>query len=99
SDVTRRFIEWRRHSLTVCVSDWNDQRDYMAAIDALRKVIEVEGWSRDEEFAVHPYGSKAKRTLICPLNPDHSLLIPGHSYLFKRAEDWKAQQMWSEAIA
>lgn len=71
----------------------------MNTIDALREVIEVGGWSRDEEFAVHPYGSKAKRTLICPLDTDHPLLIPGHSYLFKRAEDWKAQQMWSEAIA
>lgn len=71
----------------------------MATIDALREVNEVEGWGRDEEFAVHPYGSKAKRTLIRPLDTDHPLLIPGHSYLFKRAEDWKAQPMWSEAIA
>lgn len=71
----------------------------MANIDALRNVIEVASWDRDEEFAVHPYGSKAKRTLICPTDIDHPLLIPGHSYLFKRAEDWKCQQMWSEAIA
>lgn len=71
----------------------------MSAIDALRDVLQVGRWLRDEEFGVHPYGSKAKRTLICPADPEHPLVVPGHSYLFKRAENWKSHQMWSEAIA
>jgi hypothetical protein len=71
----------------------------MPAIDALREIIDITAWCRDEEFGVHPYGSKAKRTLICAIPAPHPSLIADHHYLFKRAEDWKGQQMWSEAIA
>ncbi|MBY0285229.1 MAG: HipA domain-containing protein [Sphingomonas sp.] len=71
----------------------------MPASDALLSPIDISLWREDEEFGIHPYGSKAKRTLICPDAPDNPLLIAGHRYLYKQAESWKAQQMWSEAVA
>lgn len=61
--------------------------------------IRVGTWARDEDFAVFPVGSKAKRTLICPDANDRPDLIAGHSYLFKIATDWRAQQLWSEVLA
>ena len=69
------------------------------ATTALLGPVAIDAWAEDEEFGIHPYGTKAKRTMLCPADPDHPLLIPGHRYLFKQAEDWKAQQMWSEAVA
>jgi len=63
------------------------------------EVIRIGQWNRDEEFAVHPVGSKPKRMLTCPLQPGQEGLIPGHSYLFKTAADWRIHQIWSEAIA
>lgn len=56
-------------------------------------------WARDEDFGVHPSGSKPKSMLICPEGPHDAPLIPGHAYLFKPAIGWRAQQMWSEVIA
>jgi hypothetical protein len=59
----------------------------------------VGAWKTDEDFAVHPVGSKPKRMLTCPPGVDHPCLIPGHSYLFKTARGWRANQLWSEVIA
>lgn len=61
--------------------------------------ILIGAWSRDDDFAIHPVGSKPKRTVICPETETRPFLIPGHSYLFKIADGWKAQQLWSEVIA
>jgi len=69
------------------------------ARSALQAAIQIGTWAEDEEFGIHPYGSKSKRTLVAPAAATHPLLIPGHKYLFKKADDWKAQQMWSEALA
>lgn len=35
----------------------------------------------------------------CPDPASEPFLIPGHSYLFKVAQNWRAQQLWSEFIA
>jgi hypothetical protein len=61
--------------------------------------VDVTHWARDEDHAVHPYGTKAKRTLICPQDAANPPLIPGHRYLFKVANDWRKQQLWSEVIS
>lgn len=37
--------------------------------------------------------------VICPDGVKQQFLIPGHAYLFKRALDWQAYQVWSEIIA
>lgn len=71
----------------------------MESDHALLASIDISQWVEDEEFGIHPYGSKAKRTIICPEGPGNPLLIAGHRYLYKQAESWKGQQMWSEAIA
>jgi hypothetical protein len=59
----------------------------------------VSSWALDEDFPVYPVGSKPKRMLICPENVTDPHLIPGHAYLFKTAEGWRAQQVWAELIA
>jgi hypothetical protein len=61
--------------------------------------ISVGTWESDEDFGVHPVGSKPKRMLTCPLGVQDPCLVAGHSYLFKTAEGWKAKQLWSEIIA
>lgn len=66
--------------------------------ECLDQIVSIGGWPRDEEFAIHPYGTKSKRTLVCPAEEAPGLR-PGHRYLFKRAEGWKHHQLWSEAIA
>lgn len=68
-------------------------------MSALTTVIDVSGWKVSEDFGVFPVGSKPKRTLICPDPKDGLPLIQNHAYLFKLAEGWKGQQIWSEAIA
>src|SRR3954454_5183744 len=37
--------------------------------------------------------------LICPAEASEQFLIPGHAYLFKSAEGWRRQQIWSEIVA
>jgi hypothetical protein len=37
--------------------------------------------------------------LICPADASEQFLIPGHAYLFKSAEGWRRQQIWSEIVA
>ena len=66
---------------------------------ALSEVIEVASWRPSDDFEVHPLGAKPKSTLICPDPAPHPLLIPNHAYLFKIAEGWKENQIWSEALA
>ena len=61
--------------------------------------IDVSSWERDEAFPIHPVGSKPKRVLRCPVDNADPRLIAGHSYLFKIAQGWRAQQLWSEIIA
>jgi hypothetical protein len=56
-------------------------------------------WAVDADFWIYPVGSKPKKMLICPKDVDEPFLIPSHAYLFKVAEGWRAQQIWSEIIA
>ncbi|MGA8549023.1 MAG: HipA domain-containing protein [Stellaceae bacterium] len=63
------------------------------------QLIDVSKWRIDEDFPIFPVGSKPKRLLRCPEEAPQPFLIPGHSYLFKVAHDWRAQQLWSEVIA
>jgi len=60
--------------------------------------IDITSWLLDEDFPIHPVGSKPKRVVTCPLT-NAPFLISGHSYLFKIAKDRRATQMWSEVIA
>jgi hypothetical protein len=63
------------------------------------KPLMVGEWAAHEEFPIHPVGSKPKQVLICPAHIAEPFVIPGHSYLFKIAEGWRAQQIWSEILA
>ena len=63
------------------------------------QLVDIAAWSIDEDFPIFPVGSKPKRLLRCPDDAPQPFLIPGHSYLFKVAHDWRAQQLWSEVIA
>jgi hypothetical protein len=63
------------------------------------QLIDVDEWTIDENFPIFPIGSKPKRLMRCPEPAPQPFLIPGHSYLFKVAHDWRAQQLWSEVIA
>jgi hypothetical protein len=69
------------------------------AMDLQSKAVLVGGWRPHEEFPIHPIGSKPKQILICPPHHPEPFLIPGHPYLFKTAEGWRGQQIWSEIIA
>jgi hypothetical protein len=70
--------------------------NFSSAVD---RVIDLRAWAPDEDFEYHPIGSKPKRNYICPAEPGHPLLIPGHTYLLKVAQGWQGGQMWSEALA
>lgn len=61
--------------------------------------IDVADWQYDEEFGIHPVGSKPKKMLIAPDDITLPYIIPRHSYLFKSASGWRSQQIWSEVIA
>jgi hypothetical protein len=63
------------------------------------QLIDVGNWSVDEEFPIFPVGSKPKRLLRCPELAPQPFLTSAHSYLFKVAYGWRAQQLWSEVIA
>jgi hypothetical protein len=52
-----------------------------------------------QSFWIYPVGSKPKQMLICPADASEQFLIPGHAYLFKSAEGWRRQQIWSEIVA
>lgn len=56
-------------------------------------------WERSQEFGTFPVGSKPKQMVICPVDATEPFLIAGHAYLFKWAEGWQEQQIWSEIIA
>jgi hypothetical protein len=60
---------------------------------------DVTSWEADEEFPIHPVGTKPKRVLLCPPECREPFLIPGHTYLFKVAAGRRAPQLWSEVIA
>lgn len=71
--------------------DWVDQPPAEA--------VDVATWSPDDEFEVYPEGARDK-SLICSPDPSmHTFLIPGHRYLFKRANRRYADQFWTEIIA
>jgi hypothetical protein len=62
-------------------------------------IVDVRDWMPDEKYPVFPLGSKPKRALLCPDAEFRPFLKPGHRYLFKAADGWQAQQLWSEVIA
>jgi hypothetical protein len=62
-------------------------------------VVDIAAWDVDDEFGIHPVGSKPKRMVIAPATTDFPFIIPGHSYLFKTATGFRAPQIWSEVIA
>ncbi len=59
----------------------------------------VGAWMPDDDAPIHPGGMKPKRIFICPDDVRQPYLIRGHRYLFKQAEGFRAQQLWSEVIA
>lgn len=61
--------------------------------------VDVGAWPPDEKYPVFPIGSKPKRALLCPEDETSPFLRPGHRYLFKAADGWQQQQIWSEVIA
>jgi hypothetical protein len=63
------------------------------------EVVDVAKWATSTDVDIHPVGSKPKSVVICPENAPFAFLIPKHRYIFKRALDWRAQQVWSEVIA
>lgn len=70
----------------------------LARNQPLHDVIFVEDWDLYHES---PFGQgrKPKRILVCPQVAPRGYLIGGHRYLFKEAEGFRAQQVWSEVIA
>lgn len=62
-------------------------------------VIQIGSWKRDEDNPIFPVGANPKQLVFCPNPAPGADLIPNHRYLFKRAEGWKAGQVWSEYIA
>ena len=64
------------------------------------ETVLIGAWAGDDDFGIHPKGSQPKRVVVCPDEPQHPFLIPGHSYIFKTAKkEWQAQQLWSEVVA
>lgn len=63
------------------------------------KSILIGSWRKNEDYGIYPVGSKPKRLVFCPVDDERLFLIPGHSYLFKIPQGWKAQQTWSEIVA
>lgn len=61
--------------------------------------LDVASWQLDDDFPIHPIGSKPKRVVTCPLGTSAGFLVPRHSYLFKIAAERRATQLWSEVIA
>lgn len=60
--------------------------------------IFVGSWLPDEDFPIHPVGSKPKKVLVCPEGCAPPV-IAGHHYIFKIADGWKSPQLWSEIVA
>ncbi|RVH27880.1 HipA domain-containing protein [Sinorhizobium meliloti] len=63
------------------------------------QAVDIAHWRTDEEFGIHPVGSKPKKMVVAPSDTDLPFIIPDHSYLFKSALGWREQQIWSEVIA
>lgn len=62
-------------------------------------VVDISGWTADEDNPVFPVGSQPKALVNCPMDCTLPGLIPGHRYLFKKAEGWQAGQLWAEVFA
>src|SRR5262249_48053511 len=63
------------------------------------ELVDVSGWTEDEESAVYPEGSREKRRLLCPDAPPFQFLIGGHNYLFKQSSPRYVEQFWAEIVA
>ncbi|GAA0578168.1 HipA domain-containing protein [Rhizomicrobium electricum] len=63
------------------------------------QIVDISSWETADDFGAFPIGSKPKRSVICPDDTNLPFLIPGHTYLFKSAVDWRKYQLWSEVIA
>lgn len=61
--------------------------------------VDVSDWTADEDNPIFPVGSQPKKLLVCPDNIEFPGLIPGHRYLFKKAEGWQIGQLWAEVFA
>lgn len=62
-------------------------------------VIDIADWAQSDDFSIHPVGSKPKRMVFAPAAPVDPFIVPSHAYLFKTANGFRAQQVWSEVIA
>ncbi|QDM19231.1 HipA domain-containing protein [Tardiphaga sp. vice278] len=62
-------------------------------------VVDVSGWTADEDNPIFPVGSQPKTLLICPDPAPYEGMIPGHRYLFKTAMGWQFGQLWAEVFA
>lgn len=63
------------------------------------EIVDISGWTEDEDHPTYPIGSKPKRLLWCPDDTPHTFLHPGRRYLFKEGIEPRAMQTWSEIIA
>ena len=62
-------------------------------------IVDVSGWSDDEDHPTYPIGSKPKRLLMCPQDVGEGWLHPGRRYMFKEGVGPRAMQVWSEILA
>jgi len=68
-------------------------------LQALDQVIDVSGWSPEDDYSPYPEGARAKTAYICPESIEYSFLIPNHRYLFKESNPRYPEQYWVEIIA
>ena len=93
------MVVWAHTSKSPGLRKANPARSQSMKLQPPGSPILIGQWVPDEDFPIHPGGSKPKRTVVCPETETRSFLVPGHSYIFKIAASWKAQQLWSEVIA
>ena len=61
--------------------------------------IDTTAWQRDEEYPIHPVGSREKQIVICPNPAPYDFLIPTHRYLLKFSNPRAPSQFLSEVMA
>lgn len=62
-------------------------------------VIDTTRWLRDEEYPIHPVGTREKQVVLCPDPAPYDFLIPRHRYLLKFSNPRAPSQFLSEVIA
>ncbi|WP_162998087.1 HipA domain-containing protein [Brevundimonas lutea] len=62
-------------------------------------MVSLADWRQHDDFYPFAPGTKPKGLLWCPEHMNVEFLLPGHIYMFKTGDDWRARQFWSEVIA